>query len=894
MARWAVWLALASSLALAETVTLQEGVGGYQGCTTSTLWGPKAKKPADPAPSALYLRGIENTMLLKFPLPDALKGKKLARARLEVFVPSVQKLRMICEISYRPAPKDWDWSSVVMARLEENMEPMTDSYSLWEFNGQWFPHKYRFLGVPEGGKWIDFNITPLARTWLAEPRVNLGLELRALALPDKRMPNTAEIDIPSEKAADASKRPRIVLDFEPLEKPYLVGMTHTLEKFCDRDTRYRFFGPFNESYEMAMARNEFEGLQVLVYPMNGTLEGVTFEWSDLADAKSGARIPKADIACFRQDVFRLHKNGKIGDWYFHGKNFDVPDPLVSLATADLPEHVSTPYWFTIRTRPETKAGNYAGTITVKAKNAPPRELKLAVKVWDYKVPEVWNFETMGQTIWGNIARAHGKLTPELKRKYLDFLLDHRFSPVQQYADVLSPDLADIPYCIERGMSTIYLSGNFTGNAERLRERYEAVKKLGLIDKALVYIGDETKDWTEMRKRSDAIRKVCPELMIMIGGSFPRPELEGIIDIFDPQIDQRANKVYSLPADEMLPMVRKTQARGEKFFWYVAAGPMLPCPNVQMEDPLIASRVLFWLTWKFGVTGFEYYCYNIWTHNFPDKDGKRWPDKPMSAQVGKAAGDPWCIGFFVDNEIAWGDDTSLAVAALQSPPDAAAKRAFLDDLKAKHGDIAKLNAAWGTSHVSWEALLQHRGAPDKAKARDDLAAFYTKTAETYFKTIREAVKEVAPNQLYLGCRFAWVNDRAVAAGVKFCDVVSYNFYRRSIANFRVPGGADVPLIVGEFHFGALDRGMFHTGLVPVKDQAERAKIYREYVEGALRHPSFVGTHWFKYTDEPATGRALDEENYQIGLLDDCDMPYPETIAACREIGRRLYQIRMQQK
>jgi hypothetical protein len=182
------------------------------------------------------------------------------------------------------------------------------------------------------------------------------------------------------------------------------------------------------------------------------------------------------------------------------------------------------------------------------------------------------------------------------------------------------------------MSTIYLSGNFRvsdQSVESLKKRYEAVQKLGLIDKALVYIGDETKDWAEMRRRADAIRKACPELMIMIGGSFPRPELEGIIDIFDPQIDQRANKVYSLPADEMLPMVRKTQERGEKFFWYVAAGPMLPCPNVQMEEPLIASRVLFWMTWKFGVTGFEYYCYNIWSHQPPTKEGKRWPDVPFS-------------------------------------------------------------------------------------------------------------------------------------------------------------------------------------------------------------------------------------------------------------------------
>ncbi len=264
-------------------------------------------------------------------------------------------------------------------------------------------------------------------------------------------------------------------------------------------------------------------------------------------------------------------------------------------------------------------------------------------------------------------------------------------------------------------------------------------------------------------------------------------------------------------------------------------------------------------------------------------------KAMAHEVGKSAGDPWCLGYFVDNEIAWGDEVSLALAALLSPPDQVAKKIFVEDLKTKYETIEKLNAAWGTSHASWDALLQHRGAPDKKRAWDDLTAFYTKTAETYFKTCREAVKEVAPDQLYLGCRFAWVNDRAARAAAPYCDVVSYNRYERSIAKFQYPGG-DKPLIIGEFHFGALDRGMFHTGLVPVRDQAERARVYREYVEGALRHPGFVGTHWFKYTDEPTTGRVYDEENYQIGLLDGCDTPYPETIEAVRQVGYGLYRLR----
>ncbi|HXJ57167.1 MAG TPA: beta-agarase [Verrucomicrobiae bacterium] len=265
-------------------------------------------------------------------------------------------------------------------------------------------------------------------------------------------------------------------------------------------------------------------------------------------------------------------------------------------------------------------------------------------------------------------------------------------------------------------------------------------------------------------------------------------------------------------------------------------------------------------------------------------------RSMGGRKGRTAGDPWCLGYFSDNEMSWGEDTSLALAALKSPAEQAAKKALVVDLKAKYDDIAKLNTVWGTKHESWEALLESREAPDKKKAHADLVEFYSKAAEHYFRTVRDAIQAAAPNQLYLGCRFAWVNERAAIAAGKYCDVVSYNLYKRTIADFKYPG-ADKPLIVGEFHFGALDRGMFHTGLVPVANQSERAQTYQDYVLGAARHPQFVGTHWFQWKDEPTTGRVYDEENYQIGFVDVADTPYREIIEASRAVGRRLYRERI---
>ena len=264
-------------------------------------------------------------------------------------------------------------------------------------------------------------------------------------------------------------------------------------------------------------------------------------------------------------------------------------------------------------------------------------------------------------------------------------------------------------------------------------------------------------------------------------------------------------------------------------------------------------------------------------------------KGMAAERNRAVGDPWCLGYFLGNELSWGNETSLASAALASPPDQPAKKAILADLKAKYGEIERLNAAWGTHHASWAALAENRAAPDVKKAHDDLTAFYSRTAEQFFRICHDAVKEADPQGLYLGCRFAWANDLAVRASGKYCDVVSFNRYQRSLAELGLPEGVDRPVIIGEFHFGALDRGMFHTGLVPTASQQERAAAYQQYVRSALKNPLVVGTHWFQYGDQATTGRG-DGENYQIGFVDICDTPYVETIQACREVGYAMYPYR----
>ena len=258
-------------------------------------------------------------------------------------------------------------------------------------------------------------------------------------------------------------------------------------------------------------------------------------------------------------------------------------------------------------------------------------------------------------------------------------------------------------------------------------------------------------------------------------------------------------------------------------------------------------------------------------------------------------DPWCIGFFVDNEISWGKPTSLAEWVLLSPSDQPAKSAMKAFLNQKYKNLAALNRAWGTSFVDWKAFLETALSLTQIKPEnqalflEDCRVFNEQIIDAYFKNVRAEFKRIAPHKLYLGCRFAGSNELVLRIAARYCDVISYNIYSRSVATFELPKGIDKPVMIGEFHFGALDRGLFHPSLVECPDQKARAKAYETYVQSALKHPNFIGTHWHQYSDQATTGR-FDGENFQVGITDVCDTPYWETIEAIRRVGDSLYQTR----
>ncbi|MBV9849417.1 MAG: beta-galactosidase [Armatimonadetes bacterium] len=267
-------------------------------------------------------------------------------------------------------------------------------------------------------------------------------------------------------------------------------------------------------------------------------------------------------------------------------------------------------------------------------------------------------------------------------------------------------------------------------------------------------------------------------------------------------------------------------------------------------------------------------------------------------------DPWCLGYFVDNELSWsggdvdGGRYGLAYGSLAAPAAQPAKQALLAQLKAKYDTIDKFNAAWGTHLSAWDDLsapYQASHQPNGAQEAD-MGAFVYAFARQYFTVVRDTLKKYDPNHLYLGCRFAGYTPEAVRAAAEVCDVVSFNIYRPRLDPNAWAFTRDLnrPCLIGEFHFGALDRGMFHPGLVSTPNQAARAAMFRDYIRSVVDNPAFVGAHWFQYVDEPLTGRPLDGENYNIGLVSVTDTPYPEMVAAARRVLAEAYTRRAGRK
>ncbi|MBR3084973.1 MAG: hypothetical protein IKH04_01075 [Kiritimatiellae bacterium] len=249
-------------------------------------------------------------------------------------------------------------------------------------------------------------------------------------------------------------------------------------------------------------------------------------------------------------------------------------------------------------------------------------------------------------------------------------------------------------------------------------------------------------------------------------------------------------------------------------------------------------------------------------------------------------DPWLLGYFIDNELAWWGEVS----------------------ENKAGGVFDLVAGKPASHPAKRALLRFLSERFNAPADaglirragpEDKRAFLRLVADRYFAVTTGAIRRADPNHMILGCRFAGgpkgVDPVVLETAGKYCDIVSFNHYpwadldrnvvqqskadpTRVLDLYREAHDiAKRPLFQTEWSFPALDTGRpctygagqrFHT-------QAERVQATELYAKTLLSLPFIVGYSYFRWLDQPAEGISkYFPENTNYGLVSEEGVPYRE--------------------
>jgi hypothetical protein len=239
------------------------------------------------------------------------------------------------------------------------------------------------------------------------------------------------------------------------------------------------------------------------------------------------------------------------------------------------------------------------------------------------------------------------------------------------------------------------------------------------------------------------------------------------------------------------------------------------------------------------------------------------DSSMRTYLPDNKNNPWIIGYFVGNEPSWlGQEARLCDLILEG-----------EDRPVK-AELMK--------------YLQSGDTPERKKE------FIHKTFNTFLQTVKTTMKRYDANHLNLGIRFGNL-DELDESLMNICrnafDILSFNCYAMkpdSEMMDRALRLTDMPMIIGEYHFGTVDRGMAQS-LWQVNSQMERGIAYRYYTEQAYAHPGLTGTAYFQWCDQDLMGRSNDGENYNCGLIDVTDRPYKYQVEAMMETAKCLYSV-----
>lgn len=325
---------------------------------------------------------------------------------------------------------------------------------------------------------------------------------------------------------------------------------------------------------------------------------------------------------------------------------DFPDAFLEATEILIPADTNQPIWVQFRVPANTPPGVYAGTIQGLVDED---ELKVPVQltVYDFALPEslsllvtVWmntgslakhhNVAEYSEAWWSLLDRVAG-----LMREHHQNVILTPWSLIKANRDADGKPVLDferfdrwVRLFLRHGFRRIEISHiggrehgqwedkNFVAYdlpcedpqkpkltiEEWLPLLQEHLKQQGWLERSMLHVADEpievnVQSWKELSNR---VRAAAPELRRI--DAIHVPDLTNALEVWVPQLNY---------LEQWLPQFKKAQENGVELWFYTAWVPQGRYPNRLMDYPLIKTRMLHWLNYTSGTSGYLHWGWNFW-------------------------------------------------------------------------------------------------------------------------------------------------------------------------------------------------------------------------------------------------------------------------------------------
>ncbi len=457
-----------------------------------------------------------------------------------------------------------------------------------------------------------------------------------------------------------------------LSQVFTIGSVYDLDPVFEDGYRMPVM---NDSVNIFGIRGEIVSGQFVVSAKK-QLNNVTVQLSDFNEITSGAALPDGSVEWNFVGSIPLTKNtpNQPDRELTRKAPARYPEYLMAEKSVNMPQKTFRAIWLTISIPENLREGTYAGKATVKCSQG-EQSIPVCIRIYPLTLSSERHLKVTEWYNTGAFNRFHGineRYSAEwfaMLRKYAENMAAHRqnvfqvpmsaveisrnkdgrldfnFTRFDQIAEVFW-DTKKMDY-LETGeimrfgdnawfstsikVQDFKVKNEITGTVETipgddvapylLPEIENHLRKKGWLDKTLFHVKDEPSMHNAMawREKSSYIHRLAPDLKRL--DAIETTNLLNDIEIAVPKLDALGTWHSSF---------EEARRRGVELWFYTVGiyqGSLFP--NKTIDLPVMNSRILHWLNYKYDATGYLHWGWNQWEED-PFKD------------VGMHIGDGWHV------------------------------------------------------------------------------------------------------------------------------------------------------------------------------------------------------------------------------------------------------------